>query len=471
MVPYKKVAFHTLGCKLNFSETSAIARLFENQGFSRVDFSDAPDIFVINTCSVTNNADKECRMIVRRALKQNPEAFIAVIGCYAQLKPEEIASIEGVDLVLGANEKFNLSEHISSLEKKKTAEVFAAEIKTVKQFVPSFSSRDRTRSFLKVQDGCDYFCSFCTIPLARGTSRSNTVAETIASAQQAALSGVKEIVLTGVNIGDFGKTEWKLKKGETEKVGKRERETGRNDETGKGRETFFDLVCALDVFPLENGEEEIRFRISSIEPNLLSDEIIEFVSSSKRFTSHFHIPLQSGSDKILTLMRRRYDKKLYADRITAIKSRMPHCCIGADVIVGFPGETEEDFLETYTFLNELEVSYLHVFTYSERDNTTAVRIDQPVPLQERNRRNKMLQILSEKKKRKFYEDNTGRKCTVLFEQENDNGWMYGFTENYIKVKTGYDPLLTNTFQKMTLKKIGSDGIIESEMMGRGANVI
>ncbi len=427
MNQYKKVAFHTLGCKLNFSETSAISRLFENSGFAKVDFFDSPDIFVINTCSVTNNADKECRQIVRKALKQNPNAFVAVIGCYAQLKPGEIASIEGVDIVLGANEKFNLTEHISNLEKKEKAEIFSTEIRNVKEFIPSFSFGDRTRSFLKVQDGCDYFCSFCTIPLARGTSRSNSIEETLKVALEVASAGVKEIVLTGVNIGDYGKN------------------------TG---ETFYGLINELDKINFD-----VRFRISSIEPNLLSDEIIEFVAQSKKFTPHFHIPLQSGSDKILKLMRRRYERELYSDRVKKTKSLMPHACIGADVIVGFPNETEQDFLETYNFLTELEVSYLHVFTYSERENTTAVRMNGIIPIPERNRRNKMLQILSEKKKRFFYQQNIGKEFSVLFESESDNGMIYGFTENYIKVKTEYDSSLVNQLKKIILQKIDKDGVV------------
>lgn len=440
MNQYKKVAFHTLGCKLNFSETSAIARLFEGHGFARVEFDESPDLFVINTCSVTNNADKECRAVVRRALKQNPEAFITIIGCYAQLKPEEIASVEGVDLVLGANEKFNLLDHISSLEKKNRAEILTSEIKQVKHFVPSFSSGDRTRSFLKIQDGCDYFCSFCTIPLARGASRSTSIAETLVAATKAAGTGVKEIVLTGVNIGDFGKNP-------------------ANSDSGPVNENLYHLITELDKIPFE-----LRFRISSIEPNLLSDKIIDFVKYSDKFTPHFHIPLQSGSDKILKLMRRRYESNLYADRVAKIKTIMPHACIGADVIAGFPGETENDFLETYQFLKDLDVSYLHVFTYSEREKTTAVRMQEVVPVPERQRRNKMLQILSEKKKRKFYENNFGKSFTVLFESENNDGMMNGFTENYIKVKTNYDPMLSNTFKKITLNKIDADGIMIENAM-------
>lgn len=431
MIQYKKVAFYTLGCKLNFSETSTIARLFQNSGFARVDFYDSPDIFVINTCSVTNNADKECRMVVRKALKQNPDAFIAVIGCYAQLKPEEIASIEGVDIVLGANEKFNLLNYISTLEKKKSAEIFSTEIRQVREFIPSYSMGDRTRSFLKVQDGCDYFCSFCTIPLARGTSRSTSIAETLKTAKEAAATGVKEIVLTGVNLGDFGKRSASVQ-----------------------QETFLNLIKELDRIDCK-----IRFRISSIEPNLLSDEVIEFVAGSEKFTPHFHIPLQSGSDKILKLMRRRYERKLYSGRVEKIKSLIPGCCIGADVIVGFPGESGEDFIETYNFLNELEISYLHVFTYSERKNTTAVRIKETVPVTERNRRNKMLQILSEKKRRRFYEQQTGKEFSVLFESENSDGMIYGFTENYIKVKTEFDSFLVNNIKKVLLKKIDADGIM------------
>lgn len=434
MIQYKKVAFYTLGCKLNFSETSTISRLFEGKGFAKVEFNDAPDIFVINTCSVTKNADKECRMIVRKALRQNPAAFIAVIGCYAQLKPVEIAAIEGVDIVLGANEKFNLLTYISDLDKKERAEIHSVDIKNVKEFYPSFSAGDRTRSFLKVQDGCDYFCSFCTIPLARGTSRSNSVEETLKIAREAVRTGVKEIVLSGVNIGDFGHFQ--------------------NIKHSVKAESFFDLIQELDDLNFSG-----RFRISSIEPDLLTDEIIEFVAASKKIAPHFHIPLQSGSGKILKLMRRKYGAELFADRIKKIKALLPHCCIGVDVIVGFPGETEVDFLETYSCLNNLDISYLHVFTYSERENTTAVKMSEIVPFPERNRRNKMLQILSEKKKRFFYEQNLGKEFSVLFESENNDGMIHGFTENYIKVKTEFDISLINKMKKIILQKIDGEGIV------------
>lgn len=421
----KTVAFYTLGCKLNFSETSAITRQFEKSGFAKTEFENRADVYVINTCSVTDHADAKCRNIVRQALRCNPDAFVAVVGCYAQLKPEEIAEIPGVDIVLGANEKFNLPHYIENTKREK-AGIHACEIKEVKDFVPSWSAGDRTRTFLKIQDGCDYFCAFCTIPLARGFSRSENIEKTLAHAREAAATGVKEIVLTGVNIGDFG--------------------NGTD-------ENFLLLIKELD-----NIENVKRFRISSIEPNLLSDEIIEFVAASEKFVPHFHIPLQSGSDKILAAMRRRYESKLYAEQITKIKSLMPHACIGADVIVGFPGETEEDFLQTYKFLNELDVSYLHVFTYSERDNTTALRIKEIVPVEERKRRNKMLTILSEKKKRNFYEQHKGRVFTVLFEQENNDGFISGWTENYIRVKTKFDENLVNQLVKVKLEEPDSVGV-------------
>lgn len=428
MNQFKKVSFYTLGCKLNFSETSTIGRGFENAGYAKVDFHDHPDIYVINTCSVTDNADKKCKQLVRKALAVNPNAFIAIIGCYAQLKPEEIAGIEGVDLVLGANEKFNILEHVQSLEKRKETKIENAEIKQTTDFVTSFSAGDRTRSFLKIQDGCDYFCSFCTIPLARGFSRSNSIAETVKTAREAAQTGVHEIVLTGVNIGDFG--------------------SGTD-------ENFLGLINELDKI---NSIE--RFRISSIEPNLLNDDIIQFVAESERFAPHFHIPLQSGSDKILKLMRRRYERKLYADRVYKIKSLLPDACIGVDVIVGFPGETEEDFMETYQFLNELPVSYLHVFTYSERENTTAVRSTEIVPMDVRNKRSKMLHILSEKKKRAFYESQIDKKERVLFEADEENGFMFGFTSNYIKVKSPVNSSLINQLADITLNKIDGDGIMD-----------
>lgn len=429
----KKVAFHTLGCKLNFSETSTITRLFEKQEFDKVDFAEAADVYVINTCSVTDRADHTCRNTVRQALRSNPDAFVAVIGCYAQLKPNEIAQIPGVDIVLGANEKFNILNYINDTEKLPEAGVHACEIKDVKDFIPSYSANDRTRTFLKVQDGCDYFCSFCTIPLARGRSRSESIENTVKSAREAAKDGIKEVVLTGVNIGDFGK--------------------GTD-------ETFYQLIQEL-----EKIEGIKRFRISSIEPNLLTDEIIEFVAKSKKFVPHFHIPLQSGSDELLQLMRRRYDVAHYQSRIAKIKELIPNCCIGVDVIVGFPGETEEEFLKTYQFLNELEISYLHVFTYSERPNTTAVRLKEAVPMGERKKRNKMLTILSEKKKRQFYDQHAGQEFTVLFEHENKDGLMFGFTENYIKVKTAYNPNLANQLVKVQLGELDGDGVYQCELIG------
>src|ERR1700741_344988 len=412
----KKVAFHTLGCKLNFSETSTIARLFVEEGFQKVDFSQPADVYVINTCSVTENADKECKQIVKNALNVSPDAFIAGVGCYAQLKPDEIAKIEGVDVVLGATEKFRLLNYVNDLSKNPQTEVYNCEIDEANFFVDAYSFGDRTRSFLKVQDGCDYTCAFCTIPLARGNSRSDTIENVLKNASKIAESGVKEIVLTGVNLGDFGH-------------GKA------IDPNAKNRKeySFFDLVKELDLV-----EDIERFRISSIEPNLLKDEIIEFVSGSKRFVPHFHIPLQSGSNKILKSMRRRYLRELYSDRVAKIKELMPHCCIGVDVIVGFPGETEEDFTETYNFINNLDVSYLHVFTYSERTNTDAANMEGTVPYAERKKRNKMLRILSAKKLRHFYEQHIGKQHKVLFEQENKDGFMFGFTENYLKVKYPFD---------------------------------
>ena len=427
----KKVAFYTLGCKLNFSESSGIARTFEEAGYARVDFFDRPDIFIINTCSVTENADKKCKQLVKQARKISPEAYIAIIGCYAQLKPQEIAQIKGVNMVLGAAEKFNILEHIESIDSVNDSKIVASEIKHVKEFIPSYSIGDRTRTFLKVQDGCDYFCSFCTIPLARGRSRSNTVAETVKIAEEVALTNVKEIVLTGVNIGDFGK--------------------GMED-------NFYDLVQALDKV---NGID--RFRISSIEPNLLSNQIIDFVANSNKFVPHFHIPLQSGSDTILQLMRRRYDTQLYSNRIEQIKALMPDCCIGVDVIVGYPGETEEEFLKTYRFLNELDISYLHVFTYSERNNTTAVRSTDIVPMEVRKERSKMLHILSDKKKRHFYEQQLGKEVTVLFETENHDGFLYGFTENYLKIKAPYNPHFSNQLKKVIPYKIDFEGLMLAEV--------
>jgi threonylcarbamoyladenosine tRNA methylthiotransferase MtaB len=428
MNQYKKVAFYTLGCKLNFSETSTIARNFENQGFAKVEFNETPDIFVINTCSVTDNADKKCRQIVKKALQVNPNAFVTMIGCYAQLKPEEISSIPGVDLVLGANEKFNILDHIAELEKKEIAVIKSNNIKETDFFIPSFSQGDRTRSFLKVQDGCDYFCTFCTIPLARGKSRNATIAETILEAKKIADTDIKEVVLTGVNIGDFGQG---------------------------GEENFYQLVQQLD-----NIEGIDRFRISSIEPNLLTNEIIEFVAKSNRFVPHFHIPLQSGSDTLLVAMRRKYLRALYAERVAKIKELMPHACIGVDVIVGFPGETEDEFMETVNFINQLDISYLHVFTYSERANTTAKKMANSIPLNIRRERSKQLQILSEKKRRAFYETQLNSDQSVLFEAEEDMGIMYGFTENYVKVKTPYNAELVNQIVPVNLAAIDRDGVVK-----------
>jgi threonylcarbamoyladenosine tRNA methylthiotransferase MtaB len=426
MLYMKKVAFYTLGCKLNYSETSSIGRLFIDNGYEKVDFHEKADIYVINTCSVTDHADKKCRKVVKEALKHSPEAYIAIIGCYAQLKPQEISEIPGVDIVLGASEKFHLMDYIGELQKSEgKAKVFQKTIEEVDTFVSSFSYGDRTRTFLKVQDGCDYSCSFCTIPLARGASRSDTIENVVENAKQIALTGTKEIVLTGVNIGDFG---------------------------DKGKYNFFDLVKALDDV---DGID--RFRISSIEPNLLSDEIIEFVAQSKRFVPHFHIPLQSGSNKILALMRRRYKRELYADRVAKIKALMPDACIGVDVIVGFPGETREDFIETYNFINELDVSYLHVFTYSERENTLAIDMEGSVPGSSRAERNKMLTILSEKKRRSFYESQMGKEGIVLFEADSKDGYMHGFTRNYVKVKAKYDPILVNELKEVKLDSIAEDG--------------
>ncbi len=427
----KKVAFYTLGCKLNFSESSAIGRQFNDAGFDTVAFTDKADVYLINTCSVTDHADKKCRKVVKEALKHSPNAYIAIVGCYAQLKPQEISEIPGVDIVLGAAEKFRIIEYISDLTKQEKAQVFNQDIKETKDFIPSYSIGDRTRTFLKVQDGCDYTCSFCTIPLARGASRSETIENVIEQANEIASSGVKEIVLTGVNLGDFG------------------------IRNGKREDKFFDLVKALDQV-----EGIDRIRISSIEPNLLSNEIIEFVSSSSKFVPHFHIPLQSGSNKILGLMRRRYKRELYADRIQEIKKLMPDCCIGVDVIVGFPGETRDDFIETYNFLNTLDVSYLHVFTYSERENTDAVRMKGSVPGSQRADRSKMLHILSEKKRRAFYENQLGKNAEVLFEADHKNGFMHGFSRNYVKVKAAYDPLLINEMRSVKLERIATDGDME-----------
>ena len=434
----KTVAFHTLGCKLNFSETSTLARSLEEAGYARVKVEDRPDVFVLNTCSVTENADRECRRHVRRFQAINPEAFVAVVGCYAQLKPEEIAAIPGVNLVLGANEKFDLAGHIesrwsqesSTVERTKGEAVFSP-IKDVKRFIPSYSIGDRTRTFLKVQDGCDYFCSFCTIPLARGRSRSGTIAETVAQAEALSAQNIREIVLTGVNTGDFG------------------RQHGEN---------FLQLIEALDRV---QGID--RFRISSIEPNLCNDDIIDFVAQSDRFAPHFHMPLQSGSDVILQRMRRRYDTALYAERVQRIKERMPHACVGVDVITGTPGETDEEFLRTHEFLRNTPVDYLHVFTYSERANTTAVRMDDSVPLETRRERTKQLRILSSKMQRAFYERHIGAVRPVLFEAEESEGHMLGFTDNYVRVSLPYDAALVNTIAPVHMDRIDGEGHMRSSL--------
>lgn len=424
------VAFYTLGCKLNFAETSTIGRQLTDRGFEKSDFTAGADLYVINTCSVTDHADRKCKKVVAEALRYNPSAYIVVVGCYAQLKPQEIAQIPGVDLVLGAAEKFNLPDHLHQLVKEPRARVHNAPIKETNAFVPGFSEGDRTRMFMKVQDGCDYFCSFCTIPLARGASRSATIAETVERVKAIAGKGIREVVLTGVNLGDFGVTHG---------------------------EDFFGLIRELDQIV---GID--RYRISSIEPNLLSDDIIGFVAGSRKFVPHFHIPLQSGSDDILARMRRRYKSELYASRVGRIKELMPSCCIGVDVIVGFPGETEEEFLKTYEFLNGLDVSYFHVFPYSERPNTTARKMKDVVPQKDRNRRVEMLRILSEKKKQAFYREHEGSRHTVLFEAEEKGGWMFGFTENYIKVRTAYDPLLINELVEVELTTVNPDGTMAAE---------
>ncbi|MFT5216881.1 MAG: threonylcarbamoyladenosine tRNA methylthiotransferase MtaB [Glaciecola sp.] len=432
----KKVAFYTLGCKLNFSETSTIARNFNEGGFDRVDFSEPADIYVINTCSVTENADKRFKTIVKQAQKSNPEAFVAAVGCYAQLKPQELADINGVDLVLGATEKFKITDYINDLSKNDFGEVHSCEIEEADFYVGSYSFGDRTRAFLKVQDGCDYKCTYCTIPLARGISRSDTLENVLSNAKEISDKGIKEIVLTGVNIGDYGKGEFGNKTHE---------------------HTFYELVQKLDEV---EGIE--RLRISSIEPNLLKNETIEFVAKSKTFVPHFHIPLQSGSNEILKLMRRRYMRELYVDRVSKIKTVMSHACIGVDVIVGFPGETDDHFLETYNFLNELEISYLHVFTYSERDNTVAANLEGVVPKNVRAKRSKMLRGLSAKKRRAFYESQIGSLKTVLFEGENKEGYIHGFTENYVKVKTPWNPNLVNTLHQVELSEIDEDGLVRFE---------
>ncbi|MDB0006466.1 tRNA (N(6)-L-threonylcarbamoyladenosine(37)-C(2))-methylthiotransferase MtaB [Flavobacteriales bacterium] len=426
------VAFYTQGCKLNFSETSSISRQLVNEGYQKVDFKDKADIYVINTCSVTENADKECKRIVRTALKTSPKAFVVIVGCYAQLKPEQISEIDGVDLVLGATEKFKLNHYLNDLSKKETTEIHSCEIDDANFFVDAYSIGDRTRAFLKVQDGCDYKCTYCTIPLARGISRSDKLENVINNAKSISDKGIQEIVLTGVNIGDYGKGEFGNKKHE---------------------HTFLDLVKELDEV---NGIN--RLRISSIEPNLLKNETINFVANSKAFVPHFHIPLQSGSDEILKKMKRRYLTDLYTDRVSYIKSLMPHCCIGVDVIVGFPGETEEHFLETYNFLNELDISYLHVFSYSERANTEAAEMDNPIDKGIRHKRSKMLRVLSAKKKRHFYEQQIGSTRDVIFEGENEDGFMYGFTENYVRVKTPFQSSWINTIKKTELNQMDENGV-------------
>ena len=432
MASGRKAAFHTLGCKLNFSETSTLARQLSEAGYARVHLDDAPDVVVINTCSVTDHADAKCRNAVRRAMQSNPEAFVVVVGCYAQLKPSEITQIEGVDLVLGAGEKFNLVEHLEGASKGEEARALAGEIKEVRDFVPGFSSGDRTRTFLKVQDGCNYFCAFCTIPLARGRSRSATVADTVREAQKAVAAGAKEIVLTGVNIGDFG--------------------------TAHG-ETLLDLIQALDGL-----DGVTRFRISSIEPNLLTDEIIAFVGQSERFQPHFHIPLQSGSDNILSAMRRRYRSELYRNRIARIRELMPEASIGVDVIVGFPGETDEEFMATVDFIKSLEISYLHVFTYSERPNTTALRIDDVVPVPVRKERNKTLRNLSLKAQRAQYEANLGKTVEVLFEDAEEDGLRMGYTSNYVRVAVPSAEVEGNVVRAVSLKRIDPLGWVHGTLV-------
>ena len=433
----KKVAFYTLGCKLNYSETSTIARLFEQRGYRRVDFTDTPDIFVINTCSVTENADKKCRKVVKEALSISPNAYVAIVGCYAQLKPQEITQIPGVDAVLGAAEKFQLVDLLDGFRKESKPAVFHSPVAEAKHYYCAYSQHDRTRTFLKVQDGCNYSCSFCTIPLARGESRSDFTSNIVATAQEIARNDVKEVVLTGVNIGDFGLHD------------------------GIRKENFSGLIRALNEV---EGIE--RFRISSIEPNLLTDEIISFVAASRKFVPHFHVPLQSGSNKVLRLMRRRYQRELYASRVTRIKELMPHACIGVDVIVGFPGETDEDFLDTYLFLSDLDISYLHVFTYSERDNTQALSLPGVVPAAKRAERSRMLHVLSDKKRRHFYEGQVGRAATVLFEDDVENGLMHGFTENYVRVAAKYDPVLINELKKVRLTGVTPKGLMEVEEIGQ-----
>ncbi|AZQ44306.1 tRNA (N(6)-L-threonylcarbamoyladenosine(37)-C(2))-methylthiotransferase MtaB [Nonlabens ponticola] len=434
----KSVAFYTLGCKLNFSETSTIARDFDKHGYEKKEFDEPADIYVINTCSVTENADKRFKSIVKRAQKQNADAFTIAVGCYAQLKPEELAAVDGVDLVLGATEKFKITDYINQLSKDEPAQIHSCEIDEADFYVGSYSIGDRTRAFLKVQDGCDYKCTYCTIPLARGISRSDTMENVLQNASDIAAQDIKEIVLTGVNIGDYGKGEFGNKKHE---------------------HTFLDLVTQLDQV---EGIE--RLRISSIEPNLLKNETIELVARSRAFVPHFHIPLQSGNNELLGKMKRRYRRELYVDRVAKIKEVMPDCCIGVDVIVGFPGESDDHFLDTYNFLSELDISYLHVFTYSERENTEAAVMKDVVPISVRKKRSKMLRGLSVKKRRAFYESQLGKSKTVLWEAENKEGFIHGFTENYVKVKTYYNPELINQLQAVKLVEIDEDGLVRVEIL-------
>ncbi|MGI9526224.1 MAG: tRNA (N(6)-L-threonylcarbamoyladenosine(37)-C(2))-methylthiotransferase MtaB [Weeksellaceae bacterium] len=434
----KSAAFYTLGCKLNFSETSTIARNLSDGGYHTVDFNQKADVYVINTCSVTQNADRECKRIVKKALNANPDGFVVIVGCYAQLKPEEIAELPGVDLVLGAKEKFNIVHFLDTLNKSNETQVHSCEIEEADFYESAYSIGDRTRAFLKVQDGCDYKCTYCTIPLARGISRSDTVDNILKKAEEISMQGIQEIVLTGVNIGDYGKGEFGNKKHEN---------------------TFMELCERLDK------ETNVhRIRISSIEPNLLKNELIEYTATSQRFVPHFHIPLQSGSDVILKKMKRRYLTELYQDRVSKIKEVMPHACIGVDVIVGFPGETEEEFLKTYNFLNNLDISYLHVFTYSERDNTEAIDFEGVVPMKERKKRNKMLRILSEKKRMAFYQAQLGTTRKVLWEDENREGKMFGYTDNYVRVQAPYQAEMVNELMDVELVLLNPEGIVDVQIL-------
>jgi threonylcarbamoyladenosine tRNA methylthiotransferase MtaB len=439
MSTQQKIAFHTLGCKLNFSETSSLANQAIDAGYQRVDMDEQADVYVINTCSVTENADKECRYIVRKIKRTAPDSNVIIIGCYAQLKPKEIAEIDGVDMVLGATEKFNLLDHIQQLEAGSTI-VKADDIKEINEFVPSFSSGDRTRTFLKVQDGCDYFCTFCTIPLARGRSRSQSIAKTMEAFQQAVQTGVREIVLTGVNTGDFGKT---------------------SDGKKRSDESFYDLVNEIDSIYRNTG---LRVRVSSIEPNLLTKEIINLVAKSDVFMPHFHIPLQSGSDTMLASMQRKYDSAFYQAKISYIKEKIPHACIGVDVIVGYPEEMDTYFDESFNFINKLPVSYLHVFTYSERANTRAIKFENSIPIEKRRERNKKLRIFSDKLKRAFYQTHIGETHEVLFEHENHDGFMNGYTSNYIRVRIPYKEDMVGKIAKVRLMKLSPLLYIEGEII-------